>query len=290
MLLQQIINGLMLGGIYVLVAVAFTLAIGVLNFLNFSIPGLFMLGGMLTWSMLAMGLPWYVAVGGALLGAALVSLLVQVCAYDRIRTADPELPLVSSLGFLVLLENLVVITWGSDQQSFPALIPDFNLRIAGLIIGGGQLTCFAVAITLAAGLSFLLQHTNIGRKLRAIAEDRDTAAILGIDIRALIPRVFIFVGIYTALGGVIFALNYLQVSPFMGEEVGFKGVAAMILGGMGSIWGAILGGVLIGIVEVMSIYWFGADYVNVTVYGLLILLLVFRPQGLFGRIANREKL
>lgn len=290
MFFQQIINGLMLGGIYVLVAVAFTLAIGVLNFLNFSIPGLFMVGGMTTWAMIHYGIAWWIAIPIALISAAAISLLVQVCAYEKMKAGDPELPLVSSLGFLVLIENLVVIAWGTDQQSFPALIPDFNIRVSGLIIGGGQLTCFVISIALACWLSYFLKKTNSGRKLRAIAEDRETAEILGVDIKRLVPKVFIFVGIYTALGGIIFALNYLQVSPFMGEEIGFKGVAAMILGGMGSIWGAILGGVLIGIVEVMTIYFLGADYVSVSVYGLLLILLIVRPQGIFGRPIGREKL
>jgi len=290
MLSQQIINGLMLGGIYVLVAVAFTLAIGVLNFLNFSIPGLFMLGGMLSWGLLRLGLPLPLAVLLALIAAALVSLIVQNLAYDRTPGDEPELPLVSSLGFLVLMENLIVIAWGTDQQSFPSLIPDFNWRPGGLVIGGGQLSGFIVALGLATWLSWFLRNTNAGRKLRAIAENRETADILGVDIKRLVPMVFVFVGVFTALGGVVFATTYLQVSAFMGEGVGFKGVAAMVLGGMGSIKGAILGGVLIGLTEILSIYLLGADYVDMMVYGLLLLFLVLRPQGIFGRPVGREKL
>jgi len=290
MLTQQIINGLMLGGIYVLVAVAFTLAIGVLNFLNFSIPGLFMLGGMLTWGLLKMGLPLPVAIVLALIAAAAVSLVVQNLAYDRTPSDEPELPLVSSLGFLVLLENLIVIAWGSDQQSFPSLLPDFNWRPNGLIIGGGQFSGFIIALGLALWLSWFLRQTNGGRQLRAIAESRETSDILGIDIKRLVPMVFVFVGIFTALGGIIFATSYLQVSAAMGEGVGFKGVAAMVLGGMGSIKGAILGGLLIGLTEILTNYQLGADYVDMMVYGLLLLFLIFRPQGIFGKPIGREKL
>jgi len=290
MFTQQIINGLMLGGIYVLVAVAFTLAIGVLNFLNFSIPGLFMLGGMLTWGLLKMGLPLPVAIVLALIAAAAVSLVVQNLAYDRTPSDEPELPLVSSLGFLVLLENLIVIAWGSDQQSFPSLLSDFNWRPNGLIIGGGQFSGFILALGLALWLSWFLRQTNSGRQLRAIAESRETSDILGIDIKRLVPMVFVFVGIFTALGGIIFAASYLQVSAAMGEGVGFKGVAAMVLGGMGSIQGAILGGLLIGLTEILTNYQLGADYVDMMVYGLLLLFLIFRPQGIFGKPIGREKL
>ncbi|MBN8942745.1 MAG: branched-chain amino acid ABC transporter permease [Rhizobiales bacterium] len=290
MLAQQIVNGSMLGSIYVLVAVAFTIAIGILNFLNFSIPGLFMVGGMVSWAMLAAGWHWSVAVLSALCAAAAVALLVERLSYRLMAEGDPEIPLVSSLGFLVLLENLVLIRFGSDQQSFPALIPDFNIRVAGLVIGSAQLISLVVALALVTGLSIFLKATNAGRRIRAIAESRETATLLGINVSRLIPQVFVFSAVFTAMGGILFAMNYQQASPFMGEVVGFKGVAAMIIGGMGSIWGAILGGMIIGLAEVLSIHFLGANMVNITVYGLLLVILIIRPQGLLGAGLAREKL
>ncbi|MFE1600445.1 branched-chain amino acid ABC transporter permease [Methylobacterium sp. ID0610] len=290
MIAQQLVNGLMLGGIYVLVAVSFTLSIGILNFLNFSIPGLFMVGGMVSFVLIGKGLHWSLAILGALAAAGIVALAVERLSYRRSRPREPEVPLVSSLGFLVLLENLALVAVGSDQQSFPALIPDFNLRVAGLVIGGAQLVSLAVALTLVVAISLVLSRTSLGRQIRSIAENRETAVILGIDVGRLVPGIFLLSAVFTALGGVLFALNYLQVSPFMGEGVGFKGVAAMILGGMGSIWGAVIGGLLIGLTEVLSVSFLGADVVNVTVYGLLLCVMVLRPQGLFGRPPAREKL
>jgi branched-chain amino acid transport system permease protein len=287
---QQLVNGTMLGAIYVLVAVAFTLAIGVLNFLNFSIPGLFMVGGMGTWILMRLGWHWSVAIGGALLAAALIALCVERLAYRRSQKSDPEVPLVSSLGFLVLLENLVLATVGSDQQPFPALVPDFNLRIGGLVIGAAQIISLVIAVCLVVWLSIMLRKTSLGRQIRGVAENRDTAILLGVDVGRLVPQLFVFSALFTALGGVLFALNYLQVSAFMGEGIGFKGIAAMIIGGMGSVWGAVLGGLLIGLTEVLSISYIGADFVNITVYGLLLVLLILRPQGLLGRAAAREKL
>lgn len=290
MLAQQVVNGLMLGGIYVLVAVAFTLAIGVLNFLNFSIPGLFMLGGVVTWAVLTDGWHWSVAIGSAMFAAVAVAFLVERLSYRRSHASEPEVPLVSSLGFLVLLENLVLLGFGSDQQAFPALIPDFNFRVGGLIIGAAQLLSLAVSLGLVLWLSLFLRLTNTGRRVRTIAENRETAMLLGIDIDALVARVFVLSALFTALGGVLFAVNYLQVSPIMGAEVGFKGAAAMILGGMGSIWGAIAGGLLIGLAEVLSIHFIGANVVNIAVYGLVLILIILRPEGMFGRRALRESL
>jgi branched-chain amino acid transport system permease protein len=290
MIVQQLINGVMLGAIYVLVAVAFTLAIGILNFMNFSIPGLFMVGGMVTWVMLRDGWHWSIATGAALLAAGVIALCVERLAYRRSRPGDMEVPLVSSLGFLVLLESLALVMIGSDQQAFPPLIGDFNWRIGGLVIGAAQLISLVVSISLVAGLSLLLGKTNLGRQIRSIAENRETAVLLGIDVGRIIPQVFVFSAMFTALGGVLFSLNYLQVSPFMGEGVGFKGIAAMVLGGMGSVWGAVLGGLLIGLAEVLSIRYLGADMVNIAVYGLLLVLLILRPQGLFGKAPSWEKL
>ncbi len=290
MLAQQIVNGLMLGAIYMLMAVAFTLAIGVLNFLNFSLPGLFMLGGMLAYGFIKLGFPVIFAFAAALAAAALVSLLVERFAYRPMQGGDPEVPLVSSLGFLVLLENLMLIYFGSDQQAFPALVPDLNLRFGGLVIGIAQLGSLVLSVLLVLWLSWFLSSTSTGRCIRTVAESRDTAVLMGIDTGRLVPLLFIASALLAAVAGLLFAVNYQQVSPFMGEGVGFKGVAAMIVGGMGSIWGAVLGGLLIGLAEVLSITFIGADVVNITVYGLLLLILIVRPQGLIGRPATREKL
>ncbi len=290
MLAQQIVNGLMLGAIYMLMAVAFTLAIGVLNFLNFSLPGLFMLGGMVAYGFIKLGWPTVFAFAAALAAAALVSLLVERFAYRPMQGGDPEVPLVSSLGFLVLLENLMLIYFGSDQQAFPALVPDLNFRFGGLVIGIAQLGSLVLSVLLVLWLSWFLTSTSTGRCIRTVAENRDTAVLMGVDTGRLVPLLFIASALLAAVAGLLFAVNYQQVSPFMGEGVGFKGVAAMIVGGMGSIWGAVLGGLLIGLAEVLSISFIGADVVNITVYGLLLLILIVRPQGLIGRPATREKL
>jgi branched-chain amino acid transport system permease protein len=290
MIFQQIVNGLMLSAIYMLVAVAFTLAIGVLNFLNFSIPGLFMVGGMVAYGGLRLGLHWTIAFGGALGAAALIALLVERLAYRPMQGGDPETPLVSSLGFLVLLENLALIRFGSDQQSFPAIFDDMNLRFGGVVVGIAQLISMALSVGLVIWLSWFLAHTNSGRRIRAIAESRETSLLLGIDMSSVVPRLFVGSSLLAAVAGLLFAVNYQQVSPFMGEGIGFKGVAAMIVGGMGSIWGAVLGGLVVGLVEVLTIATVGANVVNITVYGLLLLILLLRPQGLMGKPPSREKL
>jgi len=272
----------MLGSIYAMVAVALTLGIGVLRFLNFSIPGLFMIGGMVTWALVRNGLPWPLAAGAALALGAAASLVVELFTWRWMRKAEEFVPLVSSMAFLILFENLAVVHWGSELQSLPRLFASADWRIGGLVVSVPQLAGLLASIALIAALSLVLAGTRLGRALRTIAEDADTALLLGVDIHRVVPVVFLISGAFAALGGVLFALNYRQVQPFMGEALGLKGISAMVVGGMGNIWGAIAGGVIIGLAEVLSIDLFGADFVDISVYGLLLLILIVRPAGIFG--------
>jgi branched-chain amino acid transport system permease protein len=272
----------MLGSIYAMVGVALTLSIGVLKFLNFSIPGLFMIGGMATWALINAGLPWPLAAALAVVCSAFASLIVERFTWRWMRGAEPFVPLVSSMAFLILFEHLAVAYWGSDLHSLPRLFGSADWRIGELLISLPQLTGLIVSIALIFALSQVLAKTRLGRGLRTIAEDSETALILGVDVRRIVPIVFVLSGLFAGLAGMLFALNYRQVHPFMGEALGLKGISAMVLGGMGNVWGAIAGGLIIGLTEVLSIQFFGADGVDIAVYGLLLLLLIVRPTGLFG--------
>ena len=293
---RQVVSGLLLGAIYMTVAVAFTLTIGVLNFLNFTIPTLFMLTGMVAWGLLTRG---YVAFAGSL--SWLVSLFAGICVavaasliverftfrYLKMRHGDATehaIPLVSSLGFLLIFEHLVLIAMGSESQRFP--IPfRADIHIAGIVIGLPQVISCLLAVAVVALLSFVLKHTMTGRALRTIAENPDTASLLGVEVGRIVPILFILTGILAGVAGALFTINYGQVSPFMGDNVGTKAIAAMVLGGIGSIWGAIAGGLVVGLAETMSIHFFGGDSVQITVWGLLLAIIIIRPKGLFGTTA-----
>jgi branched-chain amino acid transport system permease protein len=278
----------MLGAVYSMVAVALTLSIGVLRFLNFSIPGLFMLGGMIAWALVHAGLPWPAALVGALITGGAASLLVEQFTWRRMRMADPFIPLVSSMAFLLLFEHLAVVYWGSELRTLPALFGNADVRVGALLVSLPQFVGLLASIALISVLSLVLARTRLGRAVRTIAEDADTALLLGVDINRIVPLVFLASGLFAAFAGVLFALNYRQVQPFMGEVVGLKGISAMIVGGMGNIWGAIAGGLIIGLIEVMSTGYFGADFVDIAVYGLLLLILFVRPTGLFAGVLGGQ--
>lgn len=295
LLTQQFVNSIMLGSVYVTVAVAFTLTIGVLNFLNFTIPTLFMLAGMLGWALAYWGmpfgltgpLPWPVALLCGVVVAILASLLVERFTFRYLKTkygdsTEHAIPLVSSLGFLLVLENLVRIGYGTDAQRFPGPSADLTVTIGGLFFRIPQLVSLVIVVCIVFGLTWLLKASRIGRGLRAIAENPDAANILGVDTNRVVPIVFMLTGLLCGLAGALFAVNYGEVSPQMGEDIGTKAIAGMVVGGLGSIWGAVLGGLIVGLTEMMTIHFFGADTVQVAVWGLLLITLLIRPQGLFG--------
>ena len=298
LIVQQVLNGLMLGGIYVGVAVAFTLTIGILNFLNFTIPVLFMLAGMIGWSLSFYGLPfglseplgWLPSLGIGILCAIVASLIVERFTYRYFKAkhgdaTEHAIPLVSSLGFLLIFEYMTLIAHGSDPRGFHTPFTDLDWRVAGLVISIPQLLGLVVSLAIVAGLSVLLGRTKLGRALRATAENPDAAVLMGVEVNRIVPVVFILTGLLCGLAGALFAVNYGEVSPYMGDQVGTKAIAGMVLGGLGSVWGAIAGGLIVGLTETLSIYFFGATSAQVTIWGLLLILLLFRPQGLFGHNA-----
>jgi branched-chain amino acid transport system permease protein len=293
-LLQQIINGLMLGGVLAFVAVAFTLTIGMLNFLNFTIPALFMLAGMVTWALSTagphwMGWGWHWA-WAALAGvgvAVLASLVIERFTYRYMKArfgdaTEHALPLVSSLGFLIVFEHLAMALWGGDPQRFELPFKDTNLQWAGLFVGVPHLISLCLAIALVAVLHQVLARTQTGRALRAIAENPDASTLMGVEVQHIVPLVFVIAGMLSAMAGILYAASYGTVTPFMGEAIASDAIAGMVLGGLGNIWGAIAGGLLVGLVKVLAISVFGAEIEKIPVWGLLLAILIVRPSGLFG--------
>ena len=268
LILQQITTGFMLGSIYVT--------------------------GMVAWAAAEQGFPfpmeggysWPLAMCLGVLAAVIASLIVErfTFRYLRIRHGDATehaIPLVSSLGFLIIFENLILIAFGSEAQTFPEKFKS-DIYIGEIIIGLPQLASLIISLIIVAILTWVLKTTNVGRSLRAIAENPDTASLLGIEVQKIVPLVFLFSGLLCGIAGVLFVVNYTEVGPFMGDQVGTKAIAAMVLGGLGSIWGAIAGGLFVGLLEALSIHFFGADTVDIAVWGVLLIFIIIKPRGLFG--------
>jgi branched-chain amino acid transport system permease protein len=288
LLVQQLFNGLMLGSTYALIAISFTLLMGVLNMLNFAIGEVFMLGAVTGLMFVKLGLSIYFAFPLAMVCSGCACLVIERFSFRPFRNSPPLVPLLSTIGFSILISNVVENLFGSERQQFPEWMEPINFQIGPILISSTQIIIFAAAVIFMIGLDLFISRTRVGRGMRAVAEDIETANILGVDSNRIVATTFFVSGALAGASGMLFGLNFSIVSPFMGMEPGIKGIAAMIMGGMGNIRGAIVGGLIIGIIEVLSIAYFGSMAREFAVYGALFLVLVLRPQGILGIVRSER--
>ena len=282
MLAQQLVNGLTLGAVYTLIALSFSLVMGILGILNLAIAELFMIGGYLGFTLIAAGMPIPIALGAGMIGAGLIAAIIDKVAYQPLRTAPVVTPMLSTLGFSIILQNVATNVWGSDPLQLPGEFLEGRFAVGPVQISGIQLSVIIATVVLVALLAFLIQRTPIGRGLRAIAENRDVARLLGVSASRLTLVAFVLSGFLAGAAGVLIGLHYTAITPYVGVDTGLKAIAVMVIGGVTRVWGALLAGPLIGIVEVMTVAYGGSQIRDFVVYGLMILMLLLRPQGLLG--------
>jgi branched-chain amino acid transport system permease protein len=293
-LLQQLINGLSLGSLYALIAIGYTLVYGILRLINFAHGDLLMVSayaaimgvGIFSW-------PWPAAFALAIAATGLLGVLLERGAYRPLRRAPRISLLISAIAASFLLENLVLVIAGGRAKPFP--VP---AAFSGAVAVGGlyipRLSFLIPMITAAflAGLFGIIYRTQAGRAMRAIARDQEMSSLMGIDVNRIIAFTFLLGSLLAGVGGVLWAMKYPQVNPFIGILPGLKAFIAAVLGGIGNVTGAVLGGLLLGLLEIMIVALFPswAGYRDALSFALLILLLLVRPTGLLGEALGEEKL
>jgi branched-chain amino acid transport system permease protein len=282
MLLQQVVNGLTLGAVYTLLALSFSLVMGILGILNLAIAELFMIGGYFGFSLISANFSLPVAVLGGLAGSGLIAIIIGRIGYQPLRDAPLVTPMLSTLGFSLILQNLATNIWGSDPLQLPDSSFDTQYTVGPVTIGEMQLIVLAATVVLVALVAYIVQRTSVGRALRAVAENREVARILGVSADRLTMLAFLLSGALAGVAGVLIALHYGAITPYLGVEVGLKAIAVMVIGGTRQIWGALVAGPLIGIAEVMTVAYGGSQIRDFVVYGFMIVILLLRPQGLLG--------
>lgn len=282
MLMQQLVNGLTLGAVYTLLALSFSLVMGILGILNLAIAELFMIGGYLGYTLIGLGLPLPVAALGGLLGAAVIAIIIEKIGYQPLRDAPVVTPMLSTLGFSIILQNVATNIWGSDPAQLPDEYFGTQYHLGPVMLGQMQLIVLVATVVLVALTAFVVQKTPMGRALRAVAENREVARILGVSADRLTMLAFIMSGGLAGIAGVLIALHYGTITPYLGVEIGLKAIAVMVIGGTRQIWGALVAGPLIGIAEVLTVAYGGSQVRDFVVYGFMILILLLRPQGLLG--------
>ena len=307
-LLQQLVNGLVLGSIYALIALGYTMVYGVLGIINFAHGEVLMIGALVSLTLIqwVMGLTnvlpgWLVLVLVLLITMAICAVLsytIDRVAYRPLRNAPRLAPLISAIGMSILLQTIAMMVWSRDPLMYPQLLPSLPIQLfnSAVTITGKELIIIAIAFLVMCALLLLVERTRLGRAMRATAEQTQIAALMGVNPNRVISITFMLGGALAGLAGVMIATNYGNANFYMGFIPGLKAFTAAVLGGIGNIRGAMLGGLLLGLIESLGAGYIGdltggalgSNYKDIFAFIVLILVLVLRPSGLLGeRVSDR---
>jgi branched-chain amino acid transport system permease protein len=293
--LQQVINGLSLGAIYALIALGYTMVYGVLRFINFAHGDVFMLGafaGYFLAPVVNKFLPAQSYVSGALVLilamaiCALIGMLIEFLAYRPLRNRPKLTVLITAIGVSLFIEYTCQNShvFGAAPHAFPKLIPFTTWQIGGLVLDSSQVIVFVTTALLLVALTFIVQRTRVGTAMRAVAFNPQAAALMGVNLNAIISFTFGLGSALAGAGGILFAMNYASIEPLMGVTVGLKAFIAAVFGGIGNLPGAALGGLILGLLETFAGGIPGvSNYRDGIAFAILILVLLFKPAGLLGK-------
>ena len=302
--IQQIINGLVLGSMYALVALGYTMVYGIINLINFAHGEVLMVGALTSWTVVSLladsGLPGWLMLLISLVCAIVIcsalNFAIEKVAYRPLRSAPRLAPLITAMGVSLLLQTLAMIIWKPNPKPYPILLPSEPINLGGPVISVVQIMILVTTAVILMGLLWLVNKTKLGRAMRATAENPRVAALMGVRPDMVISATFIIGAALAAVAGVMWAANYGTVQHAMGFLPGLKAFTAAVLGGIGNLAGAMVGGVLLGLIEALGAGYLGdltggllgSHYADIFAFVALILVLTLRPSGLLGeRVADR---
>jgi branched-chain amino acid transport system permease protein len=295
--LELILGGLTRGSIYALIALGYTMVYGIIELINFAHGEIYMIGAftalIFTSVLTLLGFNEIAVIVLASLAAVIYSsaygYTVEKIAYKPLRHAQRLSPLISAIGMSIFLQNYVLLAQTSDFLSFPNLIPEFEfIKPYRHIISSPEIVILIITSTAMILLTFLIKFTRIGKAMRATAQDRNMAMLVGVNVDRIISITFVIGSALAALGGVLIASHVGQINFYIGFIAGIKAFTAAVLGGIGSIPGAVLGALVLGLTESFATGYVSSDYEDVFAFGLLVLILIFRPAGILGRVTDKK--
>jgi branched-chain amino acid transport system permease protein len=302
--IQQIINGLVLGSMYALVALGYTMVYGIINLINFAHGEVLMVGALTSWTVVSLladsGLPGWamllISLVCAIVVCSVLNFAIEKVAYRPLRNAPRLAPLITAMGVSLLLQTLAMIIWKPNPKPYPILLPSEPINLGGPVISVVQIMILVTTAVILLALLWLVNKTKLGRAMRATAENPRVAALMGVRPDMVISATFIIGAALAAVAGVMWAANYGTVQHAMGFLPGLKAFTAAVLGGIGNLAGAMVGGVLLGLIEALGAGYLGdltggllgSHYADIFAFVALILVLTLRPSGLLGeRVADR---
>lgn len=287
--MQQMVNGIALGSIYALIALGYTMVYGTIRLINFAHGEIYMMGAFLGYYLITqLEINVFLAMGISMVTTAILGVLVERIAYKPLRHSSRVAALITAIGVSYFLQNIMIYFMGPEVRAFPSPLKTHIFRVFGLVINSKQIMVLVVTVIMMAVLQFIVQKTKMGKAMRAVAVDQEAAQLMGIDVDRVISFTFALGSALAGVAGVLVGLYYNSIQATMGTAPGLKAFVAAVIGGIGSIPGAMVGGYLIGILETIVTFLGGSMYKDAVVYGLLIVILLVLPQGLFGK-SIREK-
>mgnify|MGYP000972191363 FL=1 len=288
-LIEQTINGLQTGSIYALIALGYTMVYGIVKLINFAHGDILMIGAYLTFIAVSNGMPLIIAILLSIVFCAILGVVIDFFAYRPLRSAPKISALITAIGMSFLLESVALIIFGAtpkviDQKYIPGFLSD-NKKLNLGVVQISMLTIFVIVVTIICmvALNLFIKKTKLGKATRAVSQDTGAAQLMGINVNKTIAITFAIGSGLGALGGALYAIVYPQIEPYMGMLPGLKAFIAAVFGGIGSIPGAMVGGYVLGLLEAYVKGSFLTTWANPIVFGILILILIFKPNGLFGK-------
>jgi len=295
--IELLLGGLTRGSIYALIALGYTMVYGIIELINFAHGEIYMLGaftaliisGIMTMYGYAGMSVFFTAMLVAVLYSSAYGYTLEKIAYKPLRNAPRLSPLISAIGMSIFLQNYVMLAQTSDFMPFPSLLPEFEcLALIDYMIGGPELIILITTVIVMICLTILIKYTRIGKAMRATAQDKKMAMLVGIDINRMISSTFVLGSALAAIAGVLIATHIGQINFYIGFIAGIKAFTAAVLGGIGSIPGAVLGGLVLGLTESFATGYVSSDYEDVFAFALLVLILIVRPSGLIGKTETQK--
>ena len=283
-LIQTLISGLSLGSIYALIALGYTMVYGIAKMLNFAHGDIIMVGAYaVITAVFTMGLPPFIAILISIALCALLGIVIEFLAYRPLRQAQPLAVLITAIGVSYLLQNLALLIYGSEQKAFPTIVALPTVHIGGVYIDGITLATLVVTAVIMVALSLFINKTRMGKAMRAVSEDKEAAELMGISVNRTITVTFAIGSALAGVAAIFYGAAYTYIRPTTGAMPGIKAFTAAVFGGIGSIPGAMLGGILLGVIEQLSKTYMSTLWADAIVFGVLVVVLVVKPTGLLGK-------
>ena len=283
-LIQTLISGLSLGSIYALIALGYTMVYGIAKMLNFAHGDIIMVGAYaVITAVFTMGLPPFIAILISIALCALLGIVIEFLAYRPLRQAQPLAVLITAIGVSYLLQNLALLIYGSEQKAFPTIVALPTVHIGGVYIDGIPLATLVVTAVIMVALSLFINKTRMGKAMRAVSEDKEAAELMGISVNRTITVTFAIGSALAGVAAIFYGAAYTYIRPTTGAMPGIKAFTAAVFGGIGSIPGAMLGGILLGVIEQLSKTYISTLWADAIVFGVLVVVLVVKPTGLLGK-------